>query len=111
MVLGRVRKLFRQIQGQIDWLNKVINENILGAALIRLLNTQAANTTGSSTANGRSARNRPEILRLFAAMIPIITFLTNLATLTILALGGHFVISGADDAGRVHRLQCLSRAS
>ena len=40
VVLGRVRKLFTKAQEAIDWLNKVINESILGAALIRLLNSQ-----------------------------------------------------------------------
>ena len=40
VVLGRVRKLFLKAQEAIDWLNKVINESILGSALIRLLNSQ-----------------------------------------------------------------------
>src|SRR4051812_48401230 len=40
VVLGRVRKLFTKSQQAIDSLNKVINESILGAALIRLLNSQ-----------------------------------------------------------------------
>jgi ATP-binding cassette subfamily B protein len=41
-----------------------------------------------------------QILRLFAAMIPVITFLTNIATLTILVLGGHFVITGSMTLGQ-----------
>src|SRR6185436_7446526 len=40
VVLARVRKLFMQAQAAIDRLNKVINESILGAALIRLTNSQ-----------------------------------------------------------------------
>jgi ATP-binding cassette subfamily B protein len=40
VVLGRVRALFLKGQEAIDWLNKVINESILGSALIRLLNSQ-----------------------------------------------------------------------
>src|SRR5262245_49197907 len=40
VVLGRVRKLFVQAQQAIDRLNKVINESILGSALIRLMNSQ-----------------------------------------------------------------------
>src|SRR5215831_1847583 len=39
-VLSRVRKLFMQAQQAIDRLNKVINESILGSALIRLMNSQ-----------------------------------------------------------------------
>ena len=40
LVLRRVRPLFQKAQEAIDWLNRVINESILGSALIRLLNTQ-----------------------------------------------------------------------
>lgn len=39
------------------------------------------------------------ILKLFASMIPIVTFAVNLATLAILLLGGHFVINGSMTLG------------
>jgi ATP-binding cassette subfamily B protein len=39
-VLRKVRVLFKQSREVIDWLNKVINESILGAALIRVINSQ-----------------------------------------------------------------------
>src|SRR6185312_7483299 len=39
-VMRKVRALFMKAQGAIDWLNKVINESILGSSLIRLLNSQ-----------------------------------------------------------------------
>src|SRR6185437_12687094 len=37
--LKKVRVLFRKGQEAIDWLNRVINESILGATLIRILNS------------------------------------------------------------------------
>ncbi len=39
------------------------------------------------------------ILRLFASLIPAITLATNIATVIILALGGHFVIAGSMTLG------------
>jgi ATP-binding cassette subfamily B protein len=39
------------------------------------------------------------ILKLFATLIPIVVFVSNLASLTILALGGHYVITGAMSLG------------
>src|SRR6185437_12961133 len=39
-VLKKVRALFIKSRGVIDWLNKVINESILGSALIRVINSQ-----------------------------------------------------------------------
>src|SRR6202043_4237284 len=81
------------------WLNKVINESILGAALIRLLNSQHYEYEKFLAANTEARDISLSILRLFAGLIPIIVFSTNLATLTILTLGGHFVIQGAMSLG------------
>ncbi|MDB5265869.1 MAG: transporter ATP-binding protein [Parcubacteria group bacterium] len=100
VVLGRVRKLFRRSQEAIDRLNKVINESVLGAALIRLLNSQTQEYGKFLDANGNARSISMQILRLFAAMIPVITFLTNVATLVILILGGEFVIGGTMTLGQ-----------
>ncbi|MEO6536251.1 MAG: ABC transporter ATP-binding protein [Candidatus Paceibacterota bacterium] len=100
IVLGRVRKLFRQVQEMLDRLNKVINESILGAALVRLLNSQQREYEKFIDANEGARGVSMQILKLFASMIPAITFLTNLATLTILLLGGSFVIHGSMTLGQ-----------
>ncbi len=100
IVLGRVRKLFGEIQGMIDKLNKVLNESIVGAALVRLLNTQGREFARFVDLSGRTRAISMQILRQFATMIPIITFLTNVAIITILTLGGHFVIQGSMSLGQ-----------
>ncbi len=92
LVLTRVRKLFKRSQEAIDWLNKVINESILGSALIRLLNSQSFEFDKFLAASTQAKEIGMSILRLFAMLIPVITFATNMATLTILLLGGYFVI-------------------
>jgi len=99
VVLGRVRKLFATAQQAIDKLNKVINESVLGAALIRLLNSQHYEYEKFLAASTEARNIGLSILRLFASLIPIIVFSTNLATLMILMLGGHFVITGAMTLG------------
>ncbi|HEV8412665.1 MAG TPA: ABC transporter ATP-binding protein [Bryobacteraceae bacterium] len=99
MVLRKVRPLFKKAQEAIDWLNRVINESILGAALIRLLNTQQLEYAKFLAANTEAKDLGLETLRLFAGMIPVITFATNLATVTILLLGGHFVVAGSMSLG------------
>ncbi len=99
VVLGRVRKLFTQVQQAVDRLNKVINESILGAALIRLLNSQHHEYDKFIAANTDARNISLGILRLFASLIPIIMFCTNLATLMILTLGGRFVIGGSMSIG------------
>lgn len=98
-VMKSIRKLFKKQQEAIDWLNKIINESILGASLIRLLNSQEPETEKFLAANSEAKSIGLSILRLFASIIPVITFMTNLSSLIILALGGHFVISGAMTLG------------
>jgi ATP-binding cassette subfamily B protein len=99
VVLGKVRQLFIKAQGAIDWLNKVINESILGAALIRLVNSQHYEYEKFIAANSEARSISLSILRLFASLIPVIIFCTNLATLMILTLGGRFVIQGSMSLG------------
>lgn len=99
LVLKRVRKLFRKAQEAIDWLNKVINESILGSALIRLVNSEIPEYQKFLAANTAAKDISLNILRLFALLIPVITFCTNLATLVILGYGGHLVIGGSMSLG------------
>jgi len=95
----KVRVLFKKGRETIDWLNKVINETILGAMLIRVLNSQQQEYQKFLKANRASRDIGLSILSLFAALIPVITFVSNMAVLTILVLGGHFVINGSMTLG------------
>jgi ATP-binding cassette subfamily B protein len=82
-------------QQVIDWLNKVINESILGSSLIRVLNSQTFEYEKFLAANTDAKNTGMKILKLFAVMIPIIMFVSNMATVIILTLGGHFVITNS----------------
>ena len=99
LVLGQVRKLFKQGQEVIDWLNAVISESILGSALIRLLNSEALEQTKFEKAAAASREIGLKIISYFSLLIPMITFISNLATLIILTLGGYFVIHGSMTLG------------
>ena len=99
IVMKNVRVLFKQTRENIDWLNKVINESILGAALIRVLNSQQQEFEKFLAANTSAKNIGLQILRLFASLIPIVNFVANFATLIILVLGGHFVIGGSMTLG------------
>lgn len=99
MVLGKVKVLFKKSREVIDWLNKVINESILGAALIRVINSQQLEYEKFFNASTQAKDIGISILRLFAWLIPIIVFTANMAGLMILALGGHYVIKGSMTIG------------
>ena len=99
VVLKKVRALFIEARAVIDWLNKVINESILGAAIIRVVNSQQSEYKKFLEANTKARDFGLKILYLFAGLIPVITFTANMAGLSILALGGHFVITGSMTLG------------
>jgi ATP-binding cassette, subfamily B, bacterial len=94
VILQKVKPLFRKGREVIDWLNKVINESILGSAIIRVLNAQSYEYRKFLAASAEARDVGIGIVTLFATLIPLITLLANLATLVILALGGYQVISG-----------------
>lgn len=98
-VLKKVRVLFIESRGVIDWLNKVINESILGSALIRVINSQQLEYNKFLMANTKAKEYGLKILSLFAGLIPVITFTANMAGLSILVLGGHYVIGGTMSLG------------
>jgi len=93
VVFSKMGPLFKKSQAVIDWLNKVINESVMGSAVIRVLNSQIPEYNKFIEANTEAKTIGLQVLRLFATVIPIIGFVANLAILSILLLGGHFVIS------------------
>lgn len=99
VVFARVKVLFTKSQEVIDWLNKVINESILGAALIRVLHSQQPEIEKFMAANAEAKAVGMNILRMFAGLIPFIMFMANMAILLILVLGGTFVIRGSMTLG------------
>ena len=99
MVQKRVRPIFIKGRTVIDKLNKVINESILGASLIRVINSQQPEYEKFITANTEAKSLGLSILRLFAWLIPIIVFTASLAGISILTLGGHFVINNTMTLG------------
>ena len=99
IVFGKLSVLFKKSREMVDRLNKIINESIIGAALVRVLNAQITEYNKFMEANSTARDISLSILRLFATLIPIVVFVGNMASLAILALGGHFVMTGSMSLG------------
>jgi ATP-binding cassette subfamily B protein len=95
VVFRKVKIIFRKSREVIDSLNRIINESILGAALIRVLNSQQPENQKFIEKNIESRNLGLSIVRLFSILVPIIMFVSNAAVVIILALGGHFVVAGS----------------
>src|SRR4029077_4512546 len=94
LALKKVRELFKKGQESIDWLNRVINESILGATLIRLLNSQEVEYQKFVSANAEAKNAGLSILSIMSALISLITPASNAASVIVLLVGGCFVIAG-----------------
>lgn len=90
--MKKVRVLFKKAGEIIDKLNKVINENIIGSSLIRILNSQNYENNKFLELTREAKENGIKILLNFAFLMPSVIFISNLATLIIFSLGGYFVI-------------------
>jgi ATP-binding cassette, subfamily B, bacterial len=99
IVFKKVRIIFRKSREVIDALNRIINESILASALIRVLNSQEPENLKFLEKNVESRELGISIVKLFSGLIPIIMFVSNLAIVIILALGGHFVVAGSLSLG------------
>jgi len=99
IVFGKLGVLFKKSREMVDRLNKIINESIMGAALVRVLNAQITEYNKFMDVNTTARNLSLSILKLFATLIPIVVFVGNMASLAILAIGGHFVITGTMSLG------------
>ncbi len=99
VILKKLRKYFMQSREVIDWLNRVIRENIVGAALIRVLDSGRQEHDKFSGANRKAQEIGLIIVQHFALLVPIITFFASMATLMVVTLGGYYVIQGSMTLG------------
>lgn len=98
-ILRKVRVLFKKAREIIDKLNKVINENILGASMVRVINVESKEYDKFFLASNDAKNLGMSILGHFAFLAPVIIFVSGLASLAILYFGGYWVINGTMTLG------------
>lgn len=99
VVFSKLGPLFKKTQEIIDNLNLIISESIIGSALVRVFNSGIQEYSKFRAANDLSKENGMKILKSFAIIIPSVGIIANLASLIVLALGGHFIIGGTMTLG------------
>jgi ATP-binding cassette subfamily B protein len=99
VIFKNIGDVFTKAQEVTDGLNKVISENIFGSALIRVLNSQYEEAAKFKSQNEKSKDIGLAILKMFAALIPIITTVANLCVLAVAFFGGRSVLGGSMTVG------------
>lgn len=98
-IFSRISKYFIQSQEIIDALNKVINETIIGAGLIRVLNSGKYEEEKFGEVNAKARFVGVKIVNGFATLIPFINFVANAAVLIVVGYGGSKIIDGTLNPG------------
>jgi ATP-binding cassette subfamily B protein len=92
VIFKSIEEYFEKAQVVIDKLNRVINESIVGSALVRVLNANSFEASKFTVVNTESKFVGTKIVTGFAALIPIISIVINAAYLIVLGYGGVQVI-------------------
>lgn len=98
-IFSSIGKYFVQAQSVIDKLNRVINESIVGSALIRVLNARKFETQKFQVVNTEAQEIGIKIVTGFASLIPIINVVVSASFLIVLGYGGVQVIDATLSAG------------
>lgn len=91
-IFKNISKLFRSSQEILSKINKVINESVLGAMLIRVLNSQNYENYKFDEVNQQGRDTGFKIINLFSSLIPTINLVSNFAVVTIIWFGGRQVM-------------------
>jgi len=92
IIFSQIGQYFRAIQENLGRINKVINESVVGAMLVRVLNSQKDEQQKFEKVNLVSRDLGYKIINLFSALIPVINLVSNIAIVIILWFGGQQVI-------------------
>jgi ATP-binding cassette, subfamily B, bacterial len=98
-IFSKIRHFFKRAQAIIDRLNKTINESIVASSLIRILNSQSAETQKFLSVNSDSRDIGLSILKLFSSLLPLISIIANLSLVVILFVGGRYIVAGTFTIG------------
>ncbi|MEN9604759.1 MAG: hypothetical protein RJB39_444 [Candidatus Parcubacteria bacterium] len=90
-IFGGLSKLFQAAQENLEKVNALISETIVGSALVRVVNSASAEIAKFFKVNTQSRDIGIGIVRGFSTLIPIVTLLSNVMTLIIVWFGGHQV--------------------
>ena len=94
VIVRRLIPLYRQGQGLLDRIGRVLREQIIGANVIRGFVRQDHEIRRFDEANQDLTRNNLKSALLVAAMMPMIMFVVNLSSVFVVWFGGHRIDAG-----------------
>lgn len=94
LVFGKLSKLFQEGQENLEKINAVIAESVVGASLIRIFHATKEEIKKFAKVNTDTREVGFGIVKKISALIPVIIFLANTTTIVIVWFGGNAVMKG-----------------
>ncbi len=100
-VVRKTSPLFGQLQGRMDTMNTVIQENVAGARVVKAFVMEDKEKRRFAKSNDDLVQTQFRVLILMSYMRPVMNIILNLATVAVIYIGGVRVQDGSIAPGTV----------
>ncbi|HET8766072.1 MAG TPA: ABC transporter ATP-binding protein [Pedococcus sp.] len=101
LVIRRMIPQFRLMQESVDWVNRVLREQITGIRVVRAFVREEHEEARFAEANTQYTGTALAVGRLMAMVFPIVMLIFNASTVAVLWFGSHRVESGQMQIGEL----------
>jgi ATP-binding cassette, subfamily B, multidrug efflux pump len=101
LVIRRMIPQFRIMQESVDWVNRVLREQITGIRVVRAFVREDHERARFAEANTQYTGTALAVGRLMAMVFPIVMLIFNASTVAVLWFGSHRVASGQMQIGEL----------
>jgi ATP-binding cassette subfamily B protein len=101
LVTRRMVPQFRLMQESVDWVNRVLREQITGVRVVRAFVREQHERDRFAAANTQYTGTALAVGRLMALAFPLVMLVFNTSTVAVLWFGGHRVDSGQMQIGEL----------
>lgn len=100
-VLIKGSHMFNKVQESVDYVNRIIQENIAGMRIIKAFVRRDFENARFKKSNEQLAKETKDTFRFVEASMPILLFIMNISLIFILWLGNKQTIAGTTNVGDV----------
>lgn len=101
VVLKKGAPLFEVVQGKLDRVNSVVQENVSGARVVKAYTREQYEIDRFSKANDELCNTNLRVQKLMALLTPVLSILMNASVLAIIYMGGLQVQARELEVGKV----------
>lgn len=101
LIMKRANPLFTAVQGKVDRLNAVVQENLIGIRVIKAFNRQDYEVEKFEKRNGDTYRSVVKAIKNIILMMPALIFTIMLCIIGVIWIGGGLILKGQMTSGEL----------